>query len=317
MKTGLFYILLLFITYCAAGQGVLEIYLPREITVNSNAPNLGDVAVIRGDEALVSKAETVSLGKISTGGQKVTIEKSIIAGRLVCSGIPASQVKLTGAEKITISQKHQIISGKEFVDKAAEFLSEHLPHSDVCQYKAVRTPKDLIITDVNSQISFKASLADSRNNQATVIVSVFSNDRQIDWREVVFSLKYNCNRAVAAADITAGTILNSENVKIENYISNQPQREKLSSLYGLAAKKNIPANSVITMDLVENVKPELVVKRNQNVIIKVDRMGLLVTALGKTLQDGRVGDCIKVQNLSSQRIIIAKVKEDGSVEPVF
>ena len=71
------------------------------------------------------------------------------------------------------------------------------------------------------------------------------------------------------------------------------------------------------MDLVENVKPEMVVKRNQNVSIKVDRMGLLVTALGKTLQDGRVGDCIKVQNLSSQRIIIAKVKEDGSVEPVF
>ncbi|MHC4762939.1 MAG: flagellar basal body P-ring formation chaperone FlgA, partial [Planctomycetota bacterium] len=63
--------------------------------------------------------------------------------------------------------------------------------------------------------------------------------------------------------------------------------------------------------------PHILLKRNQNVVIKVDRLGLLITAIGKTMQDGRVGEYIKVRNVDSQRIIMAKVSEDGSVEPVF
>jgi flagella basal body P-ring formation protein FlgA len=69
--------------------------------------------------------------------------------------------------------------------------------------------------------------------------------------------------------------------------------------------------------MVGPVKPQVLLKRNQTILIKVDRLGLLVTAIGRTMQDGGVGEYIKVQNLNSQRIITAKVNEDGSVEPVF
>ena len=61
----------------------------------------------------------------------------------------------------------------------------------------------------------------------------------------------------------------------------------------------------------------MIVNRNQNVIIKIDRFGLLVTAAGKALQKGCAGENIKVQNVDSNRIIVAKINEDGSVEPVF
>ncbi|MHC4087226.1 MAG: flagella basal body P-ring formation protein FlgA [Planctomycetota bacterium] len=35
------------------------------------------------------------------------------------------------------------------------------------------------------------------------------------------------------------------------------------------------------------------------------------------MQEGRTGEYIKVRNLNSQRIILARVKEDGTVEPVL
>jgi flagella basal body P-ring formation protein FlgA len=37
--------------------------------------------------------------------------------------------------------------------------------------------------------------------------------------------------------------------------------------------------------------------------------------MGIAMQDGRAGDYIKVRNTDSQRIILAKIKEDGTVEP--
>jgi flagella basal body P-ring formation protein FlgA len=35
------------------------------------------------------------------------------------------------------------------------------------------------------------------------------------------------------------------------------------------------------------------------------------------MQDGRAGDYIKIRNVDSQRIIIASVNENGTVEPVY
>lgn len=298
-------------------SSALQIYLPREITIESNAPNLGQVAIIRGDELLAAKAEKVALGYISAPGQKITVDRAIVLSRLACSGIPASQVTLTGAEQITVFQQYQIIKGNEFVEKALVFLKNNPPAASICQYNVIQTPQDLII-DGNDNIKFSSSLAMSNiKHQAKVIISVLSDDKEIGTREVIFSLKYNCRRAVTQVDIPAGTIISPENVTIENTVSIYPEPANWTAPYGLEAKRQLPANTVISTGMVGPVNPPVLLKRNQTVIIKFDSKGLLVTAIGRALQDGHLGEYIKVQNVNSQRIIMAKVNEDGSVEPVF
>ena len=100
-------------------------------------------------------------------------------------------------------------------------------------------------------------------------------------------------------------------------MSPRPESSKWIEPYGLVAKRSLPANAVVYSRMLGTVKPAIVIKRNQSVLIKIDKPWIFVTASGKAKQDGRVGDYIKVQNIDSQRIIVAKVKEDGSVEPVF
>ncbi|MGB8227012.1 MAG: flagellar basal body P-ring formation chaperone FlgA [Sedimentisphaerales bacterium] len=299
-------------------SSALQIYLPSETTIESNTPNLGQVAIIRGDESLAAKAEKVALGYISAPGQKITVDRAIILSRLACSGIPASQVTLTGAEQITVFQQYQIIKGDEFVEKALVFLKNNPPAEvSICQYNVIQTPQDLII-DGNDNIKFSSSLAMSNiKHQAKVIISVLSDDKEIGTREVIFSLKYNCRRAVTQVDIPAGTIISPENVTIENTVSIYPEPANWTAPYGLEAKRQLPTNTVISTGMAGPVNPPVLLQRNQTVVIKFDRLGLLVTAIGRALQDGHLGEYIKVQNVSSQRIIMAKVNEDGSVEPVF
>jgi flagella basal body P-ring formation protein FlgA len=296
----------------------IQIYLPREITVESNAPNLGQVAIIRGDELLTAKAQKVALGRISAPGQKITIDRPTLLSRLACSGIPASEVTLTGAEKLTISQQYQTIKGNEFVEKALAFLQNNPPNASICQYTPTRMPQDLILSETSEDIRLSPCLAKSNiTNPVKVSVSVFSGDKELGVCEVSFLLKYNSRKVVAQVDIPLGAVISSENVKVENTVSNYPEPADWAVPYGLAAKRLLPANTVISADMVGPVKPPILLKRNQTVLIKVDRLGLVVTAIGKALQDGRLGEYIKVQNVDSHRIIMAKVNEDGSVEPVF
>ena len=68
----------------------LQIYLPREIAIESDVANLGQVAIIRGEESLAAKAGKVTLGRIPSPSQKIIVDRSIVLSRLASSGIPSS-----------------------------------------------------------------------------------------------------------------------------------------------------------------------------------------------------------------------------------
>ena len=300
-------------------DAALHIYLPREITIEGHIPNLGQVAIIRGSESLAAKAERVTLGRISAPGQKIIVDRSIVLSRLACSGIPGSKVTLAGAEKMTVTQQHQIIRGDEFVERALAFLKKNPSEASICQWNPIRVPKDLILPgEISKDVRYVlCPLRSGIRNQAKVRVTAFSGDKEIGSRDVAFRLGYNGRKLVAQVDIPPGAVISPENVKIEKMVSNYPEPANWAVPYGFIAKRRLPANTVIRPGMIGPVKLAVLLKRNQNVVIKVDRLGFLITAIGKAMQDGRVGEYIKVRNVDSQRIILAKVNEDGSVEPVL
>jgi flagella basal body P-ring formation protein FlgA len=299
-------------------DSVLQVYLPREIEVKDDVITLGQVSIIRGEEILVAKASEIALGRISVRGQEIIIDRPIVLSRLACNGIGASQVTLTGAEKITVKQQQQIIKGSEFVELASSFLGENLPTNSVCRWDAIRAPKDLVVSEVSKDIKLSPRLAKSgARNQAKVQISVLAGAKKIGIREVTFRIKHNRRRAVALVDIPAGTILSPENIKIERTLSDYAEPADWRMPYGLVAKRLLPANTVVHPHMVGSVKPAVIAGRNQSVVIRIERPGFLVTAIGRTMQEGRAGEYIKVRNVDSQRVILAKVNKDGTVEPVF
>jgi flagella basal body P-ring formation protein FlgA len=179
-------------------------------------------------------------------------------------------------------------------------------------------PQDFIAPESGKSIELRPRLVNgSTGNQAKVQIIVLQDGKQIGSREVTFRLKYNCRTAVTLVDIPAGSVINSENIKIVNTLSNHPEPADWKPPFGLITKRNLPANTVLSANMVAPAGRPLVVERNQNVVIRIEKPGLLITALGKTMENGRAGEYIKVRNVDSQRIILAKVNEDGTVEPVL
>jgi flagella basal body P-ring formation protein FlgA len=302
----------------AAEDFALQVYLPREVAIEDDSISLGQVCIVRGEESLVAKAGGIGLGRISVPGQEIIIDRPMVLSRLACSGIAVSKVRLTGAEKIKVKRQQQIINGSRFVELASSFLTKNPPARSVCQLDPMRTPKDLVVLGAGKEIRLSPRLANNgTRSHAKVRVGVFADGKEIGVRDVTFRLKYDCRRAVSLVDIPAGMSISPANVKIEKTVSDYPEPANWNPPYGLVARRRIPANTMIRSYMAGSANPVVVVKRKQTVVIRIEMPGLLITAIGKAMQNGRGGEYIKVQNVDSQRIIFAKVNEDGTVEPVF
>jgi flagella basal body P-ring formation protein FlgA len=296
----------------------LQIYLPREVTIKDSTMKLGQIGIIRGPQALVTRASEVTLGRFSLQAQKIVIEKHIILSRLASNGISSSQVTLQGAEKVSVSRERKIISSADFVEMAAAYLENNLFDKSISGWNPIRRPKDLVIPEPQKDMKFVCRLVEGgARNQTKVEVEVFSGDKLLATREVIFTLKYNSRTAVALVDIPAGTIISRENVRIEQVSSNNPEPPGWKPPYGLIAKCALPAETVLKPYMFGSAESPVVIKRNQNVVIRIERPGFLITAVGKAMQDGKIGEYIKVRNIDSQRVILAKVNEDRSVEPII
>ena len=329
-NTGIFVICMVmtFALFCPASENnktddlqqdsYLKVYLPREVTVKDSSLSLGQISIIRGGESLVEKASEIALGQISVPGQKLIIDRPMILSRLACNGIPASKVTLTGSEKITVKQQIHTVSDQEFVSLANSFLEKNPPVDSACKWTPTRKPKNFIIPAVSTDISFSSRLVPTgARNQARIEITVLSGSSKIGVRQVTFALVHDRQQAVTTVDIPAGDIISPDNIKIETIPSNDPEPVDWKPPYGLIAKRRLPANTVLLPNMFESLKSPIIVKRNQNVVIRIEKPGFLITAVGKTMQDGRAGEYIKVRNMDSQRIILTRISEDGSVEPVL
>jgi flagella basal body P-ring formation protein FlgA len=251
-------------------------------------------------------------------GQKIIIDRKTILSRLACSDIETAKVNLTGAEEIIVTQKEHIITAAEIIDLAKSFLKNKPEYASVCRFNPLQTPADFIApADCNGIELAPNLLSSSRPNQAKVEVLLLSEGAEIGKRLITFHPQYTIRAAVTLKEIKAGTAITEDNIKIVKTTSNEPEPEGWLPPYGLIAKRTLPANTVIDSNMAKPAQKEILVNRNQNVIIKIENPSLLITAAGKALEKGSAGQFIKVRNLDSNRTIVAKINDDGTVEPLF
>ncbi|MBN2314594.1 MAG: flagellar basal body P-ring formation protein FlgA [Sedimentisphaerales bacterium] len=296
----------------------LSIYLPREVMVKDADLTLGQVSVIQGSGPLVAKANNIAIGRISVANQSVVIDRTTVLSRLASSGIPSSNVTFKGADETTVQRQQRAVSSQELVVLASSFIENHPPDASIRQWNVIRKPKDLVIPEEDGTLQFTPRLILSRTkSQARVEIAVSCGGHQIGIRNVDFALKYNCRQAVTITPIAKDTVISPENVKIEVEQSNYPEPSDWKPPFGLIAKRPLAANTILQPYMVESYSSPTIVKRNQSVVIRIEMPGLLITATGMTLEDGKTGEHIRVRNADSQRIILARICEDGSVEPVI
>ncbi len=122
---------------------------------------------------------------------------------------------------------------------------------------------------------------------------------------------------VTKRPISNKSILTEEDMALEiRPLSKLPQDIVLDikSLIGKQLKTSLKAGTVLRTCYIED---PIIVKNNSLVEIIAKNEKLIVRTKGKALQNGRIGEMIKVQNLSSKKVIVGKVVSASEVEVNF
>jgi len=301
-----------------ATSAPLQIHLPREVTVQGNLLILGQISVVRGDPALAATAAQVALGQFSVPGQKAILDRPTILSRLASQGIPGERVRLTGAEAVTVRRFQKTISAEEFLEMGKTFLRQHPPGPAICETIPTVKPKDLILPGQSADLQVTPRFVrTAARGFVTVQITVTGNGKECGVREIPFRLKYQCHRVVTAKEIPEGTALTPENVRIESVVADQPEPAGWKPPYGLVAVRTLAADTEIRSEMASSAQSPVAVLRNETVVIRIQRPGLMVTAVGVALQEAHAGEYVKVRNVDSNRVIICKVNADGTVEPIL
>ncbi|MGE5294676.1 MAG: flagellar basal body P-ring formation chaperone FlgA [Solirubrobacterales bacterium] len=296
----------------------LLVHLPREITVQDRQLTLGQVSVIRGEPSLAAAAAKIPLGQLSTPGQKVTLDRTMILGRLASEGIPGEKVQLTGADAVVVRRFQKTITSEDLIETGRMYLRQHPPDAKICDLIPAAKPRELsLANEVNDLQVTPRFLRNGARGVVAIRITVAAAGRELGVRDVLFRLKYQCHRVVTVGEIAEGTVLTRENVRIETVAGDEPEPAGWQPPYGLTVVRTLKENTELRADMVSAPQSLIVVRRNETVVIRIERPGLMVTATGLVLQEGRIGECIKVRNTDSNRTVICKVNADGTVEPVL
>ncbi len=299
-------------------EPLLQVHLPREVTVRDNRLDLGQISVIRGLGPVVAQVRKIGMGRLSIPGQKIVLDRTTILSRLASSGISADQVRLTGAQAVTVRRQQRTIEAEDFLSIGKEFLKKHPSASQACETQSLVQPKDYVLSQQVKDIQFVPRFAAPRaRGLISIEIDVMADGAKVATRDMTFRMKYRGHQVVTTEPIAEGTVLTAQNVKIEETLLDSPESEGWRPPYGLAATHSLPANMILRQGMVEIPKPPVVVQRNETVVIRIERPGLLITATGMALQQARTGEFVKVRNTDSHRVIVCKVIGAGTVEPVL
>jgi flagella basal body P-ring formation protein FlgA len=235
--------------------------------------------------------------------------------RLASSGVLAKDVRLTGAEKITVTRSEKVIDAEKLITLAESFINKARPISKQAKWRLLRRPDDLTSPET-ADVKLQARMGPALSGGCVCVeVAMFRGRREIGVAKVLFKQVYSMRQLIAARNIPAGTVLSEKNTRIEVVtVSRKPDEWK--SPYGMICSQAVQAGRVIRPTLWKTQKPTIMVHRNKPVRMKIQMTGFMIVATGQALQDGRVGDLIKVRNVDSKRIIMAMVGADGTVTPV-
>jgi len=310
-------VVLLWSSPISGGEPVgLQVHLPRTVRLRGKVIRLGGLGIVRGpDVKLVAKASNIAMGRTPWSKEKIVIDHRTILSRLAASGIKGKDVRLTGAAKITVTRDEVLFDAKRLVQVAEAFLKKARGSADQCQWRLLRKPEDLLVPDAEN-IQLKPRLGRLSGGYVYVEIAAVSGEREIGVARVPFKQLYSMRQLVAVRNVPSGGVITRENTRIA--VVSVPQKpSEWTSPYGLICSQAVRPGAVIRPSLWKPKKPLVVVRRNKGVRMKIQMNGFLIVTTGQALEDGRVGELIKVRNIDSKRIIMARVGVDGTVTPIY
>jgi len=300
----------------SAGRGAI-IALRKEVTISNPIVTIGTIADIQSeDRAFRKQLSGIDIERAPVVGYTRIFTVDDIKLRLRQHKIDLSQITFVGNERVAVSTKAIEITPEQLLNFARNYIQEHLL-ADIDRNSIELAATPIKLTIPAGEISFRIPRDLSKirlSRYISIPVQIILNGKI--YRTLILSLKVKLVRKVVVA-----TKLIPQDKHISEADIRMEERDIISLLasalvdksdvYGKRAKKQISPGEILTSEIIE-IPP--LISRGDKVTILIELPHLRVTAVGMAKEDGYEGQIIRVENISSQKIITAKVIDEKLVQ---
>jgi flagella basal body P-ring formation protein FlgA len=292
----------------------LEITFLANSAVEDSVIRLGDIVRFSDDSATAQALASQIAGQAPAPGETVYLRSVHIKQYLLSTVQVPGDVVWQGSPTVTVVRRGITVSADRILEIIAEFIDNNKANLPEAKVRFVPSVLPLPFTVPMGTLTYDVIPSNPAIVGSSRVSIIFRVDGRVAKNmSVRGEMEALGEIVVASQPLRKDTILRPQQLTkkamdISN-ISNAGYH--LEDFVGKRLTRSLRSGSPVLSSMVESLP---VVRRGEKVRIVIDSGQLHVTASGLAYNDGKMGEMIRVQNISSNKIIYCRVAAPGLVE---
>ncbi|BCL60586.1 hypothetical protein DGMP_12790 [Desulfomarina profundi] len=310
-------LLIVFIISTTVPAYGLQITFRKNATVNGRSITLGDIVDFDEDSEFSRALASQVIGQAPLPGETVSLRSLRIKNYLLTTLDLPDNTLWKGSPSVSLSRLGIYIGPTKILKIIDEYLEKNkrnLPDAEI-HFNPGALP--IPFTLPAGKLTYEVVPSNPRilgSSRFSIIFRV--NDRVAKNMSIKGKLEALAPVVIAATRLSKGTILNRSHLTLATRDLGKfsSAGTDINKFFGKRLKRSLREGSVINTAMIE-ARP--VIKRGQRVKIVLHHGAMFLSAVGIARNDGRQDQMIRVQNISSNKIIYCRVASAGLVEVVL
>jgi flagella basal body P-ring formation protein FlgA len=297
----------------------LEVLIKDRVSITGHFISLGDVASFDPvEDHRVARLRKIRLASSPPPGKSAVISNLQIIHGLGATLANMDNIRVKVPENLFVQRKAQVIGPQDFEGLFKEHVLRNAPwprdriHFEKISVPGpVRLPQGIIHEEVRNR-----RIGDYEGD-VSLLVFLWVDGALV--RKVPVTGRVSIAREVikAARKIHVGEVIaekDLQRVEERQLATKDDMLTSMDQIVGKRAIRSIESGQRFTRRMIEDLP---LVKSGERVIIMAENERIRITAIGSALEDGAVGEQVRVINITSGKEISATVRDKGHLAVTF
>lgn len=321
---------------CAQPNGsappVLRVEMRPQVQVQASQVTLTDIAYLGSfDPGVLRRAMALPLGQAPRSGETASLQRDQVQRWLRSqTGLQAEEIQWAGSSVTEISVASHPMAGEEVVFAAEAALRKHLENSvslsgtvaTKIDLQAVSMPTTFNMPEGESVLRARPLGSTPITKHMLVWIDVFAAGRFVRATPVRFEVTVFARATVAAGTLAAETLLSRDHLEVREVDLTRFDLRRTGSGAGAIAsgapaqptqrlRRPIQSGEPITD---ADVQPLPAVSRGDWALLTTQNGLVALESRVEVLQDGRIGQSVRVKQVNATSAVLARVSGPGRLE---
>jgi len=293
----------------------LQVTFKQQAEVNGSVVTLSDIAQFDEKSEMAQALGSQKIGQAPPPGESIVLRSLSIKQYLMSNlSLRKGTINWTGSPTVMLKRRGVPIGPTKIEKIISDYLIQHkadLPDADI-RFIAAELPLPFILPV--GKVSYEVIPSNPRILGSSKFSIIFRVDNRVAKNmSIKGAIEALAPIVVTTTRLKKGAVLSSGSMALairDLSKINSPGLD-INAFLGKKLKRSLRAGSPILLSMIES-RP--VIKRGERVKIFINSGAMHLSTFGIARNDGRQDQMIRVQNISSKKIVYCRVAAPGLVE---